>query len=55
MSKIITIQLEIEDDELQEFINNYGDLQDFVFGELCQNYGLGFLFALSINDKQNKD
>lgn len=51
MSKIITLRFEIEDDEYNELMEHefvQGDLSNFVFAELCQNYNLGFLIECSV-------
>ena len=40
----LTLEFEIEEDDLQTFIaENGGDLNEWVFAEICQNQGLGFL------------
>ena len=45
----ITIQLDIEEDDYNEFLsNNGGDLNEWIFGEICQNQGLGFLTDLKV-------
>lgn len=55
MSKIITIELEIEDDEFKEFMSRedvQGNFGEWVFGEICQNHGLGFMTSFSIVDSK---
>ena len=50
--KKVVIVVEFEDDELEEFIEDtcHGDLREWVFGELCQNQGMGFLTNLQVVD-----
>jgi len=57
MTKVIKIELEIEDDEFEELMEHeliQGDLHSFLFADLCQNYGMGFLTHFSIG-KVNKE
>lgn len=51
--KRITIILDVEDEDFEEFmeqeeVNN--DLNEFIFTELCSNWGLGFLRDVKIEE-----
>lgn len=59
MTKSITLKFTFDDDEFQEWLN--GDnpsgekltedqISDYIFGEMCQNQGFGFLVSTSIGD-----
>lgn len=55
MSKIIKIELEMDDDEYAEFLEGdlvQGDLSNFLFAELCQNLGMGFLTSISVEESE---
>ena len=48
MSKLVTLQFTFEEDELEEFPS---PLYDWVFGEICQNLGFGFLITCKVEDE----
>lgn len=51
--KRITIELEIDEEEYNEFMEGeevQGDLRNWLFAEICQNHGLGFLSDLTVED-----
>lgn len=51
MGKRITLVLELEDEDYEDFINQdevNDDLHNWFFAELCQNHGLGFLTECSV-------
>lgn len=55
MSKKITMVFEFEDEDLGEFmeeneIDDTQGIQEWVFGEICQNQNFGFLTGFSIED-----
>jgi hypothetical protein len=55
--KVITLRFEIEDDQLKEFLARddvRGDLNEWAFGELTQNEGLGTLIECTIADAKDE-
>ena len=49
----LTIVLEIEDDEYVDLMNHdliQGDLHEFLFAELCQNWGMGMLTQITVEN-----
>lgn len=50
--KIVALQFRFEDDELEDFVKENGDIDDWVFGEMCQNQGFGFLVGCSIHNEE---
>lgn len=54
MPKLVTLQFIFEDDELEEFRAdndiNRNELQEWVFGEMCQNQGFGFLTTCRVEE-----
>ena len=58
MSKKVTLEFIFEDGELEDFaaetMEEFGlsaddfNLREWVFGEICQNQGFGFLSGLSV-------
>jgi hypothetical protein len=53
--KIITMQFELTDEEYGEFLDQEevnGNLREWVFGEICQNQGFGFLTSLTVEDSE---
>lgn len=55
MTRLI-LQFDFEDrKELDDLISDLGgDLDQWVFGELCQNHGFGFLSSIRIEEKKEK-
>ena len=39
----VILEFEIDEDDLDEFEKQNGNLYEWVFGEICQNQGFGFL------------
>lgn len=51
--KQITITLDLDYDEYEELMENelvQGDLNSFLFALLCQDYSMGILTALNVED-----
>lgn len=54
-TKVITIELTLDQDEYDELMEHehvQGNLNEFLFAELCQNYGMGMLTNLTVVDKE---
>lgn len=47
MSRVVTLQFLFEDDELPV---PEKELEDWVFGEICQNLDFGFLTTCRVDD-----
>ena len=48
--KKVTLEFIFDEDELVEFVENHGTINDFIFGELCQNWNFGFLTQVLVED-----
>lgn len=56
--KRVTLVFDFEDGELEEFLESQdcaGQLHEWVFGELCQNYGFGTLVTLREESPNESD
>jgi len=49
--KVVTLTFSFEDDDLEQFIEENGNIKDWAFGELCQNQDFGFLIGCNIETK----
>ncbi len=55
MGKIIKIELEMDNGDYIEFLEGglvQGDLSNFLFAELCQNLGMGFLTSVIVEESE---
>jgi hypothetical protein len=46
--KQVTVTFSIEDEDLEQFIEENGELDAWLFGIICQNYDFGFLTGVSV-------
>lgn len=54
MAKKVTLEFSFDDDEFEEFMEGeyvQGDLSSWVFAEMCQNQGFGFLTACRVENE----
>lgn len=54
--KLITLQFSIDEDDFEDWleerqVDEYS-FSDWVFGEICQNQGLGFLIGCRIENRK---
>jgi len=47
----VVMEFEIDEDELDEFIEEHGDVYEWAFAEICQNWGFGFLTGVQKIDE----
>ncbi len=52
--KIVTLTFSFEDDDLEKFVEENGNVFDWAFGEICQNQDFGFLIGCNVEDKDDE-
>jgi len=45
---VVTLEFSMSRGELEEFVEEHGDVNDWAFGEICQNQGFGLLTGCRI-------
>ncbi len=51
--KTVTLTFSFEDEDLDKFIEENGNIEDWAFGEICQNQDFGFLIGCRVDDKSD--